>query len=145
MYGGQCAFTTPSLPKRPLHFILHHMVRKHRIWAGKSSLTVSWVLRAAVTSASTHSPEVRIAPPKLSAALAAWTFLRCPQLSFQPPPSSPLPLVWALCWAEACAVTIVAIVPQVPLCTEGLPTPCFVSCMRGRLTSLSTFKHKTLL
>lgn len=87
VWGSVCLHHTIPAWKT-MHFTVHHMVRKPRIWAGKSSLTVSWVLRAAVTSASTHGPEVRIAPPKLSAALAAWTFLRCPQLSSQHPPSS---------------------------------------------------------
>lgn len=87
VWGSVCLHHTIPAWKT-MHFTVHHMVRKHRIWAGKSSLTVSRVLRAAVTSASTHSPEVRIVPPKLSAALTARTFLKCPQLSSQPPPSS---------------------------------------------------------
>lgn len=87
VWGSVCLHHTMPAWKT-MHFIVHHMVRKHHIWAGKSSLTVSWVLRAAVTSASTYSPEVRITPPKLSAALTSKTFLKCPQLSSQLPPSS---------------------------------------------------------
>lgn len=61
------------------------MVRKHCIWAWNSSLTVSGVLRAAVTLASTHSPEARIIPQDHTAGLTAPNVYETPSNSLTLP------------------------------------------------------------
>lgn len=58
---GHSGFCIRAIPfRKPMHFSVEHLVRKHCIWAWNSSVTVSGALRAAVTSASTHSPEAQI-------------------------------------------------------------------------------------
>lgn len=81
-----------------MHFNVEHMVRKHCIWAWNSLLTVSGVLRAAVTSASTHSPEAKITPPYHTAALTATNVYETVSKSLV---AHPTPLPWWWCFVES--------------------------------------------